>query len=263
MTLVTTSIAARQRTEITPAVQAEWIKLSTLRSSVRTIVGAVVIAVGLGTAVVASQVANWNQMTAQQHHDFDPVLVSLIGLLFASVMLGALGVRTVTSEYSTGMIRTTFAATPARQVVVVAKALVVAAVAFPVTLFCNVAGFAIGQRLLSSRHVQAGLNAHSVRAIVLGAAVGAVVAVMGVGLGLMMRRTAAAVTTLSTAMIGGALFGQLLPTSVGKFLPAQCAQEVVSTHHVSGALSPVAAFTVLAVTAVVTLGAGALRVSRP
>jgi hypothetical protein len=263
MTLVTTSIPARQRTEIAPAVQAEWIKLSTLRSSVRTIVGAVVIAVGLGTAVVASQVSKWNGMTAQQRHDFDPVLVSLIGLLFASVMLGALGVRTVTSEYSTGMIRTTFAATPARRVVVLAKAVVVAAVAFPVTMFCNIAGFAIGQRLLSSRHVQAGLNAHSMRAIVLGAAVGGAVAVMGVGFGLMMRRTSAAVTTLSTVMIGGALFGQLLPTSVAKFLPSQCAQEVVSTHHVAGALAPITAFAVLAATAVVAVGAGAIRVSRP
>jgi hypothetical protein len=225
-------------------------------------VAAVVVAVGLGTAVVASQAADWNRMTAEQRHNFDPVLVSLIGLLFASVLLGALGVRSVTSEYSTGMIRTTFAAIPDRRVVVLAKALVVAAVAFPVTLLCNTAGFVIGQRLLSSRHVQASLNAHSVRAIVLGAAVGGVVAVIGVGLGLVMRRTSAAVTTLSTVMIGGALFGQLVPTWLSKFLPAQAAQEVVATHHVSGALSPIGGFVVLAATATVALAAGAARISR-
>ena len=56
---------------------------------------------------------------------------SMIGLLFAAVVLGALAVRTITAEYSTGMIRATFAARPARRAVLAAKAATMAAFAVP------------------------------------------------------------------------------------------------------------------------------------
>jgi ABC-2 type transport system permease protein len=50
------------------------------------------------------------------------------------------------------MIRSTFAAMPARRLVPAAKAATSAAVAFPVTLLCNVAGFELGQRILAGQH---------------------------------------------------------------------------------------------------------------
>ncbi len=67
--------------------------------------------------------------------------------MIAAVVLGALAVRTVTAEYSTGMIRATFTAMPGRPLVLAAKAATVAAFSFPVALLCNVVGFELGQRI--------------------------------------------------------------------------------------------------------------------
>jgi hypothetical protein len=128
-------------------VRAEWTKLRTLPSTWRTAVLTMVMAIGFGVAVAFSEAGQWHTMTAQQRQVFDPASASMVGVMIAAVVLGALAVKTVTSEYSTGMIRSTFIAMPARPLVLAAKAATVAAFAFPVALFCNVAGFELGQRI--------------------------------------------------------------------------------------------------------------------
>ena len=66
--------------------------------------------------------------------------------MIAAVVLGALAVKTVASESSTGMIRAPFTAVPGRPIVLAAKAAAVAAFSFPVALLCNVVGFELGRR---------------------------------------------------------------------------------------------------------------------
>ncbi len=115
--------------------KAEWTKLRTLPSTWRAVVMAFVISVGLGAILCVSQVQQWSKMTAGQRQTFDPTACSLFGLVFVgAVLLAALGVRAMTAEYVTGMIRSTFAATPTRRRVLAAKAGVTAAFVFPVAL---------------------------------------------------------------------------------------------------------------------------------
>ncbi|MDQ6804054.1 MAG: hypothetical protein M3065_03595 [Actinomycetota bacterium] len=110
-------------------------------------------------------------LNARQRHTFDPTSASLFGVIIAAALLGALAVRSVTAEYSTGMIRSTFSAMPARRLVLAAKAATVAAFVLPVALLCDVAGFELGQRIFASKHLQVALSHHGVpRAIVFGAA---------------------------------------------------------------------------------------------
>ena len=66
--------------------------------------------------------------------------------------------RTVTAEYATGMIRTTFSAMPARRLVLVAKAATVAAFVLPVALLIDIVGFELGQRIFASKHIQVALS---------------------------------------------------------------------------------------------------------
>ena len=70
--------------------------------------------------------------TGPQPGTFDPVLTSLSGILVAQLAIGVLGVLVITSEYSTGMIRSTFAAAPQRHLVIAAKAAAFGAIAFAV-----------------------------------------------------------------------------------------------------------------------------------
>jgi hypothetical protein len=187
----------------------------------------------------------------------------MIGVLFAAVILGALAVRSVTGEYSSGMIRATFTARPARQAVLAAKAATVAALTFPVALVCNFAGFEIGQRILASKHASVSLGHPGVlEAIVVGAAAISLVSVLGVGLGALIRRTAPATTVLTLVFIGGALFAQFAPTGIRQYLPETATQAVMTVHHSAGLLPPGAALAALAGYAAVALAAASLRTAR-
>ena len=82
----------------------------------------------------------------------------------------------MTSEYSSGMIRVTFAAIAERRQVLVAKAAILAVLTFVVTLVSNVVAFVLGERILSSQHIESSLgDAGVLRAIVFGAVFGALV----------------------------------------------------------------------------------------
>src|SRR5579863_5669793 len=107
---------------ITRTVNGEWTKLRTLPSTWRTAVITVAMAIGFGIALDYSQMSQWHTLTAQQRQLFDPASASMAGVMIAAVIFGALAVKTVTSEYSTGMIRATFTAMPARPLVLAAKA---------------------------------------------------------------------------------------------------------------------------------------------
>jgi ABC-type transport system involved in multi-copper enzyme maturation permease subunit len=245
------------------ALKAEWTKLRTLPSTWRSVTAAVVVSLGLGTALVFSQAASLKSMTPKQLAAFDPTSSSMIGVLFAAVILGALAVRSVTSEYSSGMIRTTFTARPARQAVLAAKAVTVAALTFPIALVLNFAGFEIGQRILASKDVSVSLGHPGVAAaIVLGAVAISLVSVLGVGLGALIRRTAPATTALTLVFIGGALFTQFAPTGIRQYLPESATQATVTVHRSAGLLRPGAALAVLAGYAIVALGAASLRIAR-
>lgn len=258
---MTTAPGARATT-ISRTFKAEWTKLRTLRSTWRTVAGALTISIGLGAAVVASQVSQWDSMTAKQHQVFDATSTSMIGMLFAAVLLGALAVRTITSEYATGMIRVTFAALPARRTVLAAKAAAMGALAFPVTLASNLASFEIGQRILAGKHAQVSLGHPGVlAATVFGAVAVSLITVVGVGLGGVIRRTAGATTALSLVLVGGAMFGTFLPAGFRQYLPEAAAQAAVTVHRSAGLLRPGPALAVLAVYAVVAFQLASIRVA--
>jgi ABC-2 type transport system permease protein len=244
-------------------VRAEWTKLRTLPSTWRTAVLTLAMAIGFGVAVAFSEAGQWHTMTAQQRQVFDPASVSMVGVMIAAVVLGALAVKTVTSEYSTGMIRSTFIAMPARPLVLAAKAATVAAFAFPVALFCNVAGFELGQRILASKHAQVAIGHPGVvQAMVFGALAVSLTAVIGVGLGGVIRHTAGAATTLALIIIGGLTVGQFLPAGWRQYMPGIATQAAVTVHRSAGLLSPSLALAVLGGYAAIALAAASLRASR-
>src|SRR5262249_16331408 len=83
--------------------------------------------------------------------DDDVVQIALAGVVFAALAAVVAGASPITSEYSTGMIRTTLTATQRRLRVLAAKAAVVAGLSFPLALGASAAAFLIGQSLLHDR----------------------------------------------------------------------------------------------------------------
>jgi ABC-2 type transport system permease protein len=256
-TTYTTPLRAGPATTINRHLKGEWTKLRTLPSTWRTAAFAGALAIGLTGAVDLQQVS----LTAQQRHPFDATSASLFGVIIAATLLGALAVRTVTAEYATGMIRSTFTAMPGRRLVLAAKAATVAAFVLPVALLCDIAGFELGQQIFAGKHLQVSLSHPGVpQAIIFGAVAASLVAIIAVGLGGVIRHTAGATTTLTVIIVGGVTLGQLLPAGLRQYLPGTAIQAAITVHRSGGLLTPNAAIAVLGAYAAIALAAALIRV---
>ena len=245
------------------ALKSEWTKLRTLPSTWRTAVIAVAISIGLGAVLCISQAHQWATMTTAQRATFDPTACSLGGFfLVGAVMLGSLGVRVVSAEYATGMIRSTFTATPTRRLILTAKSAVVAAFAFPVALVAAVVSFVLGQQVFTAKHLGVSFEHPGVaQAVVFAALAVSLVAIIGVGLGGLIRHTAGATTALVLFIVGGAVLGQFLPAGLRQYLPGTALEAAVTVNRSAGLLRPGVAIAVLGLYAAVALGAAVLRVA--
>jgi hypothetical protein len=125
-----------------------------------------------------------------------------------------LGALVITSEYSTGMIRTTLAVMPRRGVVYTAKAMVFAAVSLGVSLVASFAAFFTGQAVLSGKHINASLGQPGVlRAVLLSAAIVPVFGLLAYGAGAVIRHTAGAITAILGVIFLIPALAQALPVS--------------------------------------------------
>jgi hypothetical protein len=176
------------------AIRAEWIKFRSLRSTWYTLAGLFV--VGLGISLLSANVAR--EAYAEAGGAWDPTAFSLSTYKIGQLIIGVLAILVVTSEYATGLIRTTLAATPRRHRVLAAKVVVAAAVAVVAGQLLMIIAFLIGQSLLARQGVpHAGLGDPGVLPAVFAAGLYlALIALLAVGLGTIMRATAGALATL-------------------------------------------------------------------
>jgi hypothetical protein len=242
---------------------AEWTKLTTLRSTAIMIVAATAVSVVLSAVVTAAQVAQWDDISDTQRAGFDPISAALVGVLLLAVMIGSLGIRSVTSEHTTGMIRLTYAAMPRRRLVLIAKSLAVAVVALPAAIIANLGTFIVGHSILATKEVGVPLD-HAVasRAITFGAIAVGLIAVLGVALGSILPQTSAATTSLSVAIVGSPLLGIALPAGVRKYLPGSALQATVSGERSTDLLTSHTGLATLAAYTLVTMVLALIVVDR-
>jgi ABC-2 type transport system permease protein len=246
--------------KVTPArvVLSEWTKLRTLRSTVWSLLAAVVFVIGFSILVPSVVRAHWPPHDPRDAIGFDPVGVSLVGGFFAQLAIGVLGVLLMTGEYATGMIRATLAAVPKRLPVLWAKALVFAVTTLVLMIPTCFIGFFIGQSLLSSKHIQTSLSQPHVPRAVIGTALYiAGIGLLGLGLGALLRNTAGAISTLFGLLFVVPVVVHFLPASwsdaIGKYLPSNAGQGIYSLHPDTTLLGPWTGFAVFLLYAVVAL----------
>jgi ABC-type transport system involved in multi-copper enzyme maturation permease subunit len=246
----------------------EWTKFRSLRSTIYTLLAAVVLMVGLSalfSAVIANQYHTFN---VGDRANFDPISASLSGISFAQLAIGVLGVLLISGEYSTGMIRASLTAVPRRLPVLWGKLAVFAGVVFAVSLVTSFVSFFLGQSLLSGQHVDVAISAPGALRSVIGAALYMTVAgLIGVALGALFRNTAAGISTFVGAFFVIPPLTQLLPASVGdhltQYLPSNAGAALYGgTRDLHNALSPWTGFALLCGYAVVLIGAAAWRLRR-
>lgn len=173
----------------------EWTKLISVRSTYLSMAIAAAIAIAGGVFSASGRANHWATMTAAQRADFDPVNLSYDGLAFAQLAFGVLGVLAMSSEYTTGLIRTTLTATPRRRTVLSAKVTVVGVFTLILGEATSIAAFLLAQIPLHRKHLGVSITDPHVLRAVLGAGLYlSALALIGLGLGVLIRHSAGAIS---------------------------------------------------------------------
>ena len=239
----------------------EWTKFWSVRSTFWTLLVAVVTPIG-GSFLVAVTLASQPPGAPP----VDPLLPGFISLDYAVLAVGVLGVLAFSTEYSTGLIRTTFTCVPRRRVVLAAKAAVTGAVLLMVGELVAFASFFVVQAALSGHHRGVSLSHPGVPGAVLANGLILFVAgMMGLGLGAIIRHTAGGIAALVGLIILPAILG-LLPAPwggrVSRFTVLQAAHQVTALHPAGDLFSPALSLLVLLAWPALTLLAAALTITR-
>ncbi|MDJ1134317.1 ABC transporter permease subunit [Streptomyces iconiensis] len=178
--------------------RAEWIKLRSLRSTWYTLACLLTVGLGITALSMSSAGQDYTGGTAAERAAWDPAGLSLTTYIVAQLVIAVLGILVVTSEYATGLMRTSLTATPRRHRLLAAKVVVATAVAMVAGQVLMFSSFFLGQLLLSGQHVPgAALGDPGVLSAVTGGGLYlAAIALLAVGLGTLMRATAGALATL-------------------------------------------------------------------
>jgi ABC-2 type transport system permease protein len=246
---------------LTHVVRSEALKVLTLRSN----------AVILGLTVVAGLLVTGLVANANLHHGasyyigFDPTQNSLVGLIVAGLTGGVFGALLITSEYASGTIRASMAATPRRPMLLAAKIGVAAAIT---VLFCEILSFVsffLGQAVLSGGGApSASLGSPgALRAVVVTGVVIALLALLSFGFGLILRSTAGAIA----AFVGVVFVLPLVMHGISepdlRYVPTNIlTNSIMATTNQSGGiiqpLSPTLGLLLMAGYAAATVAVGAV-----
>ncbi len=260
MTAISASRAPRaSRYGFGQAARMEWIKLRSQRYPkwLLPVTAAGMIAV----AVIAGRNTSAH-LSAAQLAGFDPTNSGLAGLAFAQLVIGVLGVLVMTSEYSSGLIRATLAAIPDRRLVLAAKVAVFSAAALVLGQIMTFAAFFALRAALPASVPHPALGQPGVlRAVLMGGLYLWLAGLIGIGLGAIVKNTAAAITSLVGLLFAVSLVLLALPSSprmsAERFTPSFiAANSLTAVKHVSPSLPAWAGLGLLCLYAAVLLGAG-------
>lgn len=249
-----------RRVTFREALDSEYAKIRSVRSTWWTLLISLVLSVGISFLIAALTSANWNTLSPADRASMDMSAV-VSGVYFGVLVTGVLGVLVVASEYSTGMMRTALTAYPRRGPLFAAKAVVLTIIVLLLGLIIAFASYGLAEPFYSRHGVQLSLSrAANLRALLAVPVYLALVALIGLALGFLLRHTAAAISTLVGLMFVLPIITNFLPGTVGKDInkgvPSNAGTAMMATRQpVTGAqhLSALGGFVALLVWTAVLL----------
>lgn len=195
----------------------EWIKLLSLRSIRWSVLITVALSWG-GAALMSAAMAGTDFATA----DAMPALLvqsATLSSMFTVLVMGVLGVLSITSEYASGLILSSLAAVPSRTPLFVAKALVVAVLGLVVGALSTFGGGAISAVIFGDGAFGA-LFEPEVLLSLLGATLFlTLAALMSLGLGALLRSSAGAISVVVTLLFISTILFQILTMTGWEWVP--------------------------------------------
>jgi ABC-type transport system involved in multi-copper enzyme maturation permease subunit len=222
----------------------EFIKFRTLLSTLILLGSTVVVMVGFG-ALSAWGTGQFSEAAAQdpaaaaqiaaQGGDL-AVTVPTSGIAFAQLILGSLGVLLMSSEFTTGMARSTFAAVPRRIPAFAAKLVVVVLTSFIITAASTVAAGLVSVPILDNYGLGLDLgSSQSVKLLLVNSLYVAAVAAIGMSLGTLIRNSAGGIMSLVGLFFVAPIAFQLIPgdffVEARKYLPGATVDPLTAVEH--------------------------------
>jgi ABC-2 type transport system permease protein len=208
-----------ERTDVRPpgfgaVLRSEWIKLRTVRSTTWTLLATFVLGAGL-TILMCWGNADW---LASAEADESPGSFITWGMMIAQITAVVLGALVVTTEYGTGMIRSTFAAVPARGRVLLAKSLVLVSVLFVVGTGTALVGYLGGNYFLDREGIGMALEGDVLRSMYGSGLYLAGIGLFTVAVGFLLRHTAGTISIVLALMLILGNMVNLVPGAFGEWL---------------------------------------------
>lgn len=231
------------QTHLGHVLASEWTKIRTVRSTMWSLCVMLFLVIGIGLLMTAT--------VGQDDYSSSPILsYGLAGTMLGQLCVVTLGVLVITSEYSTGMIRTTFTASPQRARVLTAKAIVFSLLTLVLSVIaCSVVAL-VNWAVLSDRthrrytdygeysggystpdvlEVTGATGSEVVRATIGAAMFMALIGLMSLAVGALLRHTAGAITTMLGVL--------MLPLLIAVFMPAGGFQEALIEYSAPNILA--------------------------
>lgn len=198
-------------------VHSEWIKLRTLRSTFWTLASVVVVIVGFSVLVSSFMPDATSTAIPASFRDSIVVAAAASGISFGHLIIAVLGVIAISGEFSTGMIRSSFAAEPRRFPVLAAKAITVFITAFITGLVSLTISWTIATSALSTKGYDTSFfSSGTLWSILGGAASLGLIAIFAIGVGAIVKSTAAGIATALGILFVLPIIGNILVGTLPK-----------------------------------------------
>lgn len=256
--------------EVAGLLRSEWTKLRSLRSTVWALSLLVLLDLGFTALFTTLGTTRWSHASAAQKQAVltDPTSTILgAGLELSQLAICVLGVLVIAGEYASGTIRVSLLAVPRRTPMLAAKSAVFFALVFVVGELAAFPSFFLGAAILR-RRVHVSLTDPGVLRSVVGAGLYlALLGVLAIGVGALLRHTAAGVTAVIGFVLVLEPLSQLLPGDLGAnvhaVLPSSAGSLITSAHQgPDELLSPWQGYGVLVLWTVLVLTAAAVLLKR-
>ncbi|HEY5135484.1 MAG TPA: ABC transporter permease [Candidatus Nanopelagicales bacterium] len=218
--------------------RSEWTKIRSVRSTIWALVTLVLLTIGFTALLSWLTTSQWDtiDLATRQQLIADPTSQILgSGFQFSQLAVCVLGVLVMTGEYSSGTIRASLLAVPARTPMLLAKAIVFAVLVFVVAEVAAFPSFFLGSAIFHS-HLSVSVSDSGVLRAIIG--VGLYIAVLGVfaiAIGTLVRHTAGAITGIVGFVLVLSPLTLLLPGTIGAhihaYLPTEAGQQITTTFQ--------------------------------
>lgn len=244
--------------------RSEWIKLWSLMSTRILLLLTLAAIVGVGALTVLIRYTYLDEMirsAKEQGQTMTPEMLEAsfppgsgfdlynlpnAGLQIGILILGSLAVLFMSSEYATGMIRSTMNAVPRRTPAFVAKAIILAVISYVITTIAGAVTFLIAMPVFQGMGFDLDWSTDGVLySIFTGGLYVAGVALIGLSLGTLLRNSAGGITVLVAMFFVlsiAAGFMTLIPGEfwkyVPQYIPSEAGGRFLSVGHTDGVIDP-------------------------